>query len=265
MVWNQPYRHFSSLRVSLMCNVILKASLSSKNYLPTEVFLKDQRTDVEKAEHFNRYFQSVVSSENRKEAKLEVEGEINSLHFTHTKIFEIMKYLDVNKAKGPDWFGDLLLNRYARSLPDCLHLLFNTISNKRNFPTAWKQSEVILLHKDGNKQQVSNYRPIILLSALSRFLEKLVFDNIYPVLCTRFSIGQHGFCRKQKIKNTKLREYLHQLFISIDSAVTQNPVALYVEFQRSFNKVNHSLLFEKLVVIGIRGNCQNSKLCFKRT
>ena len=44
-------------------------SLPSENYLPTEVFLKDQRTDVEKAERFNRYLQSVFSSEKAKRSK----------------------------------------------------------------------------------------------------------------------------------------------------------------------------------------------------
>ena len=44
-------------------------SISSNNYLPIEVFLKDQtaRTDVEKSELFNQYFQSIFSSENHKE------------------------------------------------------------------------------------------------------------------------------------------------------------------------------------------------------
>ena len=90
-------------------------SFSSNNYLPSEIFLEGQtaRTDVEKAELFNRYFQSFFSSENHKEAKIEVEGEINSLPFTHNGIFKILKNLDVNKAKGPDRVGKHLLKRCA--------------------------------------------------------------------------------------------------------------------------------------------------------
>ena len=73
-------------------------SFLSSNCLPSEVFLEDQtaRPDVEKTKLFNRYFKSVFSSKNHKEAKIDVEEEINRLYFTLNEILEIPKNLDVS-------------------------------------------------------------------------------------------------------------------------------------------------------------------------
>ena len=38
------------------------------------------------------------------------------------------------------------------------------------------------MFEDGNKQEVANYRPISLLSTPSKLLEKLVLNNLYPLV-----------------------------------------------------------------------------------
>ena len=42
------------------------------------------------------------------------------------------------------------------------------------------------MFKDGNKQEVANYRPISLLSTVSKLLEKLIFNKLYPLVSPLF-------------------------------------------------------------------------------
>jgi hypothetical protein len=47
------------------------------------------------------------------------------------------------------------------------------------FPSKWKVSNVCPVFKNGDKQNKSNYKPIALLSLVSKCLEKIVFKRLY--------------------------------------------------------------------------------------
>ena len=62
------------------------------------------------------------------------------------------------------------------------YLLFNNCLRDGVLSNDWKKVNVIPLHKKGNKQLVSNYRPVSLLLICSKIFEKLIFDCIYDFL-----------------------------------------------------------------------------------
>ena len=69
------------------------------------------------------------------------------------------------------------------------------LSNKGNLSNVSKIAKVISIHKSGFKNDINNYRPISLLSALSKVLEKLVYNRLY-VFLSKHSIlfeAQLGF------------------------------------------------------------------------
>jgi hypothetical protein len=51
-------------------------------------------------------------------------------------------------------------------------------SNASNIPSDWKIAHVIPLFKNGDKSLPSNYRPISLLSCVSKVLEKIIFKHV---------------------------------------------------------------------------------------
>ena len=165
-----------------------------------------------------------------------------------------MSNLDVNKAKGPDSIGNEVIKNLSESLCKSLYLLFNLIANKCHFPNEWKTSEIVPMFKDGNKQEVTNYRPISLLSTVSKLLEKLIFNKLYPLVSPFLSESQHGF-RSKRSTETNLIEFLHHLFINIDSPSCDFLVAFYIDFKKAFDKVNHERLIEKLSLLGIGAAC----------
>jgi hypothetical protein len=54
-------------------------------------------------------------------------------------------------------------------------MLFNKSLHHNIFPTDWKLAHAIPLFTAGDKSFPSNYRPVSLLSCVSKLLEKIVF------------------------------------------------------------------------------------------
>ena len=198
------------------------SKVSKGSHLPSEMYLYSDvaSTDEAEAELFNRYFQSVFSNQQYNDApSSDGPTKLNSIHFTTTEIKDVLERLDTNKAKGPDRISNKILKNLASSLSKSLLLLFNTIVNKASLPRAWKQSGIIPIYKEGDKQKVSNYRPISSLSSVSRVLEKLIFDKFYSVVSPHLSAQQHDF-HKKRSTITNLIEYLHQLYLDFDNPTT---------------------------------------------
>ena len=160
-------------------------SITKSSTIPSEIF-PDQKianTDAQKFELFNIFFQPVFT-QNANVGKAERQDHVllNSISFTIDEIEDALNELLVNKANGPDKIGKTLLKNLSKSLPKSLHLLFNLIANKAIFSTNSKISKIAPIFKDGDKQDVSNYRPISLLSAVSKLLEKVIFEKLAPTV-----------------------------------------------------------------------------------
>ena len=57
--------------------------------------------------------------------------------------------------------------------------------------TEWKDALVVHVHKKGKKKDVTNYRPISLLSVVSKVLERYIFKHFKEFLCPLFD-NVHG-------------------------------------------------------------------------
>jgi hypothetical protein len=60
-----------------------------------------------------------------------------------------------------------------------MQMIINLFINYFFFPDQWKIAHVIALLKKGDKSLPSNYRPVFLLSCVSKILEKIVNKQIY--------------------------------------------------------------------------------------
>ena len=216
--------------------------------MPAEIFLnhRSATTGVAKADLFNSYFKSVFTQipYRVKKDNKNVVIQLNHVYFTTEEIQSPLLQLDVNKTKGPDRIGNAHSKNLHKSLPKSLCLLFKLIAFKAHFATKWRVAEIVPICKDGDKQDASNYRPISLLSAVSKLLETLIFNKLIPVVYPTLNPAQHGF-RPKRSTTTNPIEYLHEFFSCLDS----NPSYLttfYIDFQKAFDKVSHDILLDKL-------------------
>ena len=87
-----------------------------------------------------------------------------SLTLLPTEVEEILKSLPLGKAAGPDSINNRVLKELAQPLSIPLCNLFNFSLTTGKVSKIWKQANVSPIYKKNDPSDVSNYRPISLLS-----------------------------------------------------------------------------------------------------
>ena len=105
---------------------------------------------------------------------------------------KVVVSLDLSKASGPDCIPVVLLKNCEPELSYILAELFNKCLKESCFPDCWNVSSVVPALKNvGERSTTKNYRPVSLLSMVSKVFEKLVNKRIVDHLekCGLFLIS----------------------------------------------------------------------------
>ena len=60
-----------------------------------------------------------------------------------------------------------------------------------HYPALWKRANVVPIHKKGDRQVKTNYRPISLLPICGKIFENIIFDELYKNLAENNLISTH--------------------------------------------------------------------------
>ena len=104
------------------------------------------------------------------------DNNLNSISTSPSEVASTLKSLQLGKATGPDAINNRILKELATPLSFPLSDLFNFSLATGKVPQMWKEANVTPIF---NPSVVSNYRPISLLSAVGKVLEKLVHKHLY--------------------------------------------------------------------------------------
>ena len=100
-------------------------------------------------------------------------------HVTEKKILKVLKNLKPSKSVGVDELDSYSLKIAATVIVSSIHHIVTLSILQRRFPTAWKFAKVLPLHKKLCPLERKNYRPVSILSPLSKVLERVIYEQIY--------------------------------------------------------------------------------------
>ena len=143
-----------------------------------------------------------------------------------------------------------LLRSCAGDVASSLCALFNRSFAEGRVPSEWKVALVVPVFKNGLKSSPSNYRPIALLSIVSKVIEKIVFRWLYTFLSPILTNKQSGF-RKNDSTRLQLIRLVQEWSTALDSSRLVGIV--FFDIPMAFDHVCLPGLLYKLRAVGVRG------------
>ena len=218
--------------------------------------------DTQKADIFNNHFASIASLDHDMplprlpDFQFDTNARIDNIETTELEVKRLLTQLNAHKATGPDGIGNWVLKHCSNTLCKPLTVLFNKCLADGVFPRTWKLANVSPVYKKGSKSDKVNYRPISLLSNMSKVLEKIVFKRLYEYLTENRLLTEKnsGFKKKDSTTN-QLLKIVHQIYQDINDG--KDTCMVFLDVSKAFDKAWHKGLFFKLRKMGICGNLLN--------
>ena len=178
---------------------------------------------------------------------------IDKIDVSEEEVADQLKCLDTSKATGPDGISPKLLYEAGHSIVPSLTRLINMSLKSAKVPSMWKEANVIPLYKKGDKASVNNYRPVSLLSCVSKILERIVFKHVYNLIRDNnlLSPDQSGFQTGDSTCN-QLSFLYHTFCQALDQK--KDVRVIFCDISKAFDRVWHEGLIHKLKTFGIHGN-----------
>ena len=241
------------------------SSKSSKSTSPISISIGESVTSdpTEVANSFNDFFTSIADSirgklqpANHHFSNFMKSPNPYSIAFSPTTPDEINKIItsfSPSKSTGPNSIPVKILKLLNQDFSKQISYLINRSFQEGIFPTSLKISKVVPVFKNkGSPLDVSNYRPISLLSNIEKIYEKAVYSRVMNFL-NRFDqiySKQFGFRKAHSTVDT---------LISITERIRERldkrefACGVFVDLQKAFDTVDHEILISKLDHYGIRG------------
>ena len=161
------------------------------------------------------------------------------------EVGKLISDLKNKKSMGPDKLTAYLLKLALPYIVEPLTYIYNLSIQQSIFPSLLKDAKVIPLPKSKDLNDPSNYRPISILSVLSKPLERHIHSHLLRYLETNSLLvpSQSGFRPKHSCQTA-----LTKMCDTWLSAINESAMigAVFLDFRKAFDTVNHFIMIKKL-------------------
>ena len=171
--------------------------------------------------------------------------------FTNVSIGEVkslLRNIDSSKATGYDTIPPKLVKAAANELAQPISSLVNMSLSLSRFPHELKKSETSPLYKGQNSLEPQNYRPLSVLTCLSKIFERVYNDQMGVYFKDILSTLLSAFRKRYGCPHvlTKLMENVKQ---ALDEG--ENVGLILLDLSKAFDCLPHRLLLCKLNAYGV--------------
>lgn len=171
---------------------------------------------------------------------------------TEEQVIKLIERLPNKTSCGVDGINNVLVKqiKYSIRLPLCI--LINQSLGTGTFPNTMKIAKVIALFKKGDTLLSDNYRPISLLSVISKILERAVNNQLYSYFIDNeiLTDSQYGF-RKNHSTVHAVQHLIGDIISGFDKKFLT--LAVFIDLRKCFDSCRHHIIIDKLEHYGVRG------------
>ena len=175
---------------------------------------------------------------------------------TYKEIVKVIGSLKASQAQGYDEISNNILKACKTFISVPLSYLCNRILFEGVFPDRLKYATVLPVYKKGDKNRVSNYRPISILTSISKIFEKVMYSSLLKHLNDNSILSNHqfGFREKQGTENATFR-LISGILNTLNNKMLVS--GIFCDLEKAFDCVSHTVLLNKLKYYGIKDKQYN--------
>lgn len=175
--------------------------------------------------------------------------------FTEGELEEARKKMKPKKSPGPDGIPPEAVKLAAEIDPTKVLQALNCALTKEQFPSEWKQANLILIKKQGKPDNLpSSYRPLCLLDTLGKLLEHLLLGRLKGEIERTGGLAenQFGFVEGRSTLNA-----MQRVMDLVDRAARGNrrtrrfPAVVTLDIRNAFNSASWQRILEILKQRGV--------------
>ena len=210
------------------------------------------------ANRYNDFFATVGSEIQKKlnVTDIEVVAERKGFNFipeSEENTIKLIERIRTNVAVGADGINAKVLKDAKFIIAPVLTKIINLGYKKNIFPDELKIAVVKAIHKKECHNNPANYRPISILSVISKVFERSAVDQLVKHFETHNLLSgcQHAY-RKRHSTVTCLAEITNNIYESLDKGQIVGLAS--TDLSKAFDAICHSHLLQKLCNMGLHKN-----------
>lgn len=175
------------------------------------------------------------------------------MHVTEDEIENILKKMKKEKSPGMDGLTKEFYITFWSTIKTELTIIVNNALLFGNIPNSWNDAKIVLIHKKGDRQRLTNWRPVSLLNIDYKIAAKILSCRL-------------GLCLNDVISKTQKaglpERYIQDIHYNLESYIryTKNRIhdafIMTIDYAKAFDTVNHSYLLGVLDKIGLNQRAQ---------